>query len=165
MYARGADQRGYQEIQGTRPHSLSVALNDSPVGLAAWIVEKFHAWGDCGGDIESRFTKDELLTTVMLYWVTGTIQSANRLYRETRLSGRGASAPDRPVPVPMAHLRFPREGFMFPRAWIERFYDVARWTEHPTGGHFAAMEEPDALVVDVRAFFGGLPASTVGGSA
>lgn len=162
MYERGGSERGYQEIQGTRPHTLSVGLNDSPVGLAAWIVEKFRAWSDCGGDVWSRFTRDEILTTVTIYWVTETIQSANRLYRETRVAGRGASAPDRRVPVPMGHSRFPGEGFAFPRAWVERFYDVRMWRQHPSGGHFPAMEEPELLVTDVRDFFaeiGGGPSS------
>lgn len=154
MSERGRAERGYQEIQGTRPQSLSVGLNDSPAGLAGWIVEKFRAWSDCpGGDIEATYTKDQLLTNVTLYWVTNTIASANRLYFETRRAGRGASLPTEPVPVPMGYCRFPADGFVPPRAWVERLYDVVHWTEAERGGHFAAMEQPDLLVHDVRAFF------------
>ena len=153
MGAKGRSERGYQQIQSTRPQSLSFGLNDSPAGLAAWLVEKFRAWSDCGGDVESRFSKDQLLTNVMVYWVTGTIASANRLYYESRHGGAGASLPAGYVPVPMGYARFPADGFKPPRSWVERRYDVRRWTEQPRGGHFAAMEEPDLLVEDVRAFF------------
>ena len=153
MVARGRSERGYQQIQSTRPQSLSVGLNDSPAGLAAWIVEKFRAWSDCNGDIESRFSKDQLLTNVMIYWVTGTIASANRLYFESRHGGAGAAFPNRPVPVPMGYARFPADGFRPPRSWVESQFDVRRWTELPRGGHFAAMEEPELLVADIRAFF------------
>jgi pimeloyl-ACP methyl ester carboxylesterase len=158
MRARGREEMGYQQIQGTRPQSVSVGLNDSPSGLAAWIVEKYRAWGDCGlddgtRDVERRFTKDELLTCVTIYWVTETIASANRLYAETRRVGAGASLPTVPVPVPMGYARFPGDGFMPPRAWVERLYDVRRWTVMPEGGHFPALEVPDLLVADVREFF------------
>jgi len=153
MRERGRTERGYQQIQSTRPQSLSVGLNDSPAGLAAWIVEKFRAWSDCDGDIESRFTKDQILTNVMVYWVTGTIASANRLYYESRNGGAGATMPVEPVPVPMGYARFPADGFMPPRRWVEQSYDIRRWTEMPSGGHFAAMEEPALLVDDIRAFF------------
>jgi pimeloyl-ACP methyl ester carboxylesterase len=158
MRDRGRDEMGYQQIQGTRPQSLSVGLNDSPSALAAWIVEKYRAWGDCATpdgtrDVERRFTKDELLTCVTLYWVTQTIASANRLYAETRRGGAGSSLPTTKVPVPMGYARFPGDGFMPPRAWVERLYDVRRWTELPEGGHFPALEEPGLLVDDVRAFF------------
>jgi pimeloyl-ACP methyl ester carboxylesterase len=158
MRARGRDEMGYQQIQGTRPQSVSVGLNDSPSALAAWIVEKYRAWGDCAStdgtrDVERRFTKDELLTCVTIYWATQTIGSANRLYAETRRGGAGGSLPTSPVPVPMGYARFPGDGFMPPRAWVERLYDVRRWTEYPEGGHFPALEVPNLLVEDVRAFF------------
>jgi microsomal epoxide hydrolase len=158
MRARGRDETGYQQIQGTRPQSVSVGLNDSPVGLAAWIVEKYRAWGDCVRpdgvrDVEHRFTKDTLLTCITIYWVTGTIGSANRLYAETRRGGAGASLPTMRVPVPMGYARFPGDGFLPPRAWVERLYDVRRWTELAEGGHFPALEVPQLLVQDVRAFF------------
>jgi microsomal epoxide hydrolase len=158
MHARGRDEMGYQQIQGTRPQSVSVGLNDSPAALAAWIVEKYRAWGDCATgegtrDVERRFTKDELLTCITIYWVTGTIAAANRLYAETRRGGAGGSLPTAKVPVPMGYARFPGDGFTPPRAWVERLYDVRRWTVMPRGGHFPALEEPALLVEDVRAFF------------
>jgi pimeloyl-ACP methyl ester carboxylesterase len=158
MRSRGREEMGYQQIQSTRPQTFSVGLNDSPSGLAAWIVEKYRAWGDCElpdgtRDVERRFTKDELLTCVTIYWVTQTIASANRLYAETRRVGAGASVPTSRVRVPMGYARFPADGFTPPRAWVERLYDVQRWTEMPEGGHFPALEVPDLLVADIRAFF------------
>jgi microsomal epoxide hydrolase len=156
MYAAGRDQMGYQRIQSTRPQTLSVGLSDSPVGLAAWIVEKFRAWSDCGDDIESRFTKDELLTNVTIYWVTGTIASANRIYAETSRAGFGASLPDAKVPVPMGYVKFPGDGFKPPRRWVEELYDVRRWSEVREGGHFPAYEVPELLSREIREFFLGL---------
>jgi len=146
------EETGYQSIQGTRPQTLGYALNDSPAGLAAWIVEKFRTWSDCDGDVERRFSRDDLLTNITIYWVTETATSAARLYLEARRSGmfppRGAR-----IEVPTGCAIFPRELVRPPRAWAERAYNVQRWTEMPAGGHFAAMEEPDALVDDIRAFF------------
>ena len=146
------EEAGYQWIQGTKPQTLAYGLTDSPVGLAAWIVEKFKTWSDCGGDVERRFTKDELLTNVMLYWVTGAIGSSFWPYYARYHS-------DWPIPdgvrveVPMGHAAFPREIVRPPRAWAERVFDVRRWTAMPAGGHFAALEEPQALAEEVRAFF------------
>lgn len=152
MQAQGRDFTGYQAIQGTRPQSLAYGLTDSPVGLAGWLVEKYRAWSDCDGDVESAFTRDELLTQITTYWATETINSANRLYREAFLDP-ASSLPER-VEVPMGHARFPEEGFRFPRAWIERLYPgLCHWTDLPRGGHFAAMEQPELLVEDVRRFF------------
>jgi pimeloyl-ACP methyl ester carboxylesterase len=145
-------ETGYQQIQGTKPQTLGYALNDSPVGLAAWIIEKFRAWSDCDGDVERRFTKDELLTNVMLYWATETATSSARLYCETMRAGRFPPR-DVKVAVPTGCAIFPREIVRPPRAWAERVFDVRRWTRFPAGGHFAAMEEPQALVEDIRAFF------------
>ncbi len=145
-------ENAYGNIQGTKPLTLAYALNDSPAGLAAWIVEKFRAWSDCGGDVERSFTKDQLLTNIMLYWVTGSMPSAVRLYYESRRSGR---RPDR-VDVPTAVAVFPGEIFFSPRKWVETRYNVAQWTEMPRGGHFAAMEEPELFVEDVAKFFRGL---------
>jgi microsomal epoxide hydrolase len=161
MRGRGRDEMGYQQIQSTRPQTVSVGLSDSPAGLAAWILEKFRAWGDCVRpdgvrDVHHRFSDDELLTCITLYWATGTIASANRIYAETRRAGAGASLPTRKVPVPMGYARFPADGFTPPRAWVERLYDVRRWTEMPEGGHFPAIEVPDLLVDDLRAFFASL---------
>lgn len=147
------EETGYQEIQGTKPQTLGYALNDSPAGLAAWILEKFHGWSDCDGDVERRFTKDELLTNIMIYWTTGTITSSMRLYCESRRSGRFGPAGER-VEVPTACAIFPREILRPPRRWAKRHYNVVRWTEFPSGGHFAALEEPERLVEDVRGFFG-----------
>jgi pimeloyl-ACP methyl ester carboxylesterase len=153
MYSAGRDQMGYQQIQSTRPQTLSVSLMDSPLGLAAWIVEKFRAWSDCGGEIETRFTKDELLTNLTIYWATGTIASANRIYAETRRAGLGASLPDALVPVPMGYVKFPGDAFKPPRRWVEHLYDVRHWSEVDEGGHFPALEVPEMLSADIREFF------------
>ncbi len=142
-------ENAYGNIQGTKPLTLAYGLNDSPAGLAAWIVEKFRAWSDCGGVVESRFTKDQLLTNTMLYWVTQSMPSAVRLYYESRRSGRQSGR----VEVPTAVAVFPGEIFFSPRKWVEARYNVTQWTEMPRGGHFAAMEEPELLVEDVRKFF------------
>jgi pimeloyl-ACP methyl ester carboxylesterase len=143
---------GYQWIQGTRPQTLAYGLTDSPVGLAGWIVEKFQAWSDCDGDIERRFTKDFLLTNVMLYWVTGAIGSSFWPYYAVR-HGEPALPPEERIPVPTGHARFPKELIQVPRSWAETVYDIRRWTIMESGGHFAAAEEPEALAADVRAFF------------
>lgn len=143
---------GYSHIQGTKPQTLSYGLNDSPAGLAAWIVEKYRTWSDCNGDIESRFTKDELLTTITLYWVTQTINSSTRLYYETQRHPWTLQPGERIV-VPSAMAVFPKEISRPPREWGERSFNVQRWTEMPRGGHFAALEEPELLADDIRAFF------------
>jgi microsomal epoxide hydrolase len=143
---------GYQEIQGTKPQSLGYGLEDSPSGLAAWIVEKFRAWSDCDGDVERSFTKDQLLANVMLYWVTGTITSSARLYYETRRSGT-ASIPSDFIGVPTGVAVFPGELTKMPRRWVEQHYNVTHWREQPRGGHFAAMEVPDVYVDELRTFF------------
>jgi pimeloyl-ACP methyl ester carboxylesterase len=150
---RWRDESGaYGHVQATRPQTLTFALEDSPAGLAAWIIEKFREWSDCGGDVESRFTPDELLANVMLYWVTGTIGSSMRLYAESRREPVVFAEGER-VLVPCGIARFALEAPMPPRSWVERAYDVARWTEFPSGGHFAAMEEPELLARDIRDFF------------
>jgi pimeloyl-ACP methyl ester carboxylesterase len=145
-------EAGYQKIQGTKPQTLGVGLNDSPAGLCSWITEKFHGWTDCDGDIENVLTKDELLTNVMVYWLTGTITSSMRLYYEVF---RGTPPPSlfSKVPVPTGVARFPREIMRFPRAWVERSYEVTHWSSFDKGGHFAAMERPEAFVGDLREFF------------
>jgi pimeloyl-ACP methyl ester carboxylesterase len=145
------DEGGYSHLQGTKPQTAAFALNDSPAGLCAWIVEKFRSWSDCGGEVERRFTKDELLTNVTIYWLTQTIHSSMRLYYESRRAPFRFSAGER-VAVPCAIARFPRELPSPPRDWVARGYNVTRWTEMPSGGHFAAMEEPDLLVNDIRQF-------------
>ena len=146
------EETGYMQIQGTRPQTLAYGLTDSPVGLAAWIVEKFRAWSDCGGDVERRFSKDVLLTNVMLYWITGAIGSSFWPYY-ARAHSAWPISERRPVKAPTAYASFPREILHPPRAWAERVYDIRRWTVMPAGGHFAALEEPEALAADIRAFF------------
>ena len=145
-------ETGYQQIQGTKPQTLGYALNDSPVGLAAWIVEKFRSWSDCGGDVEKRFSKDELLTNIMIYWVTQTINSSVRLYCETMRAGRFA-VPSERVMTPTGCSIFPKEIYRPPRRWVEAQFNLVQWTTHASGGHFAALEEPAALVEDVRSMF------------
>lgn len=146
------EESAYQKVQGSKPQSLGVALNDSPAGLAAWIVEKFHAWSDCGGQVETVFTRDELLTNITLYWVTQTITSSMRLYYEVFKNGRVFFLANK-VTTPTGVARFPKEIMRFPRRWVENHYNVTHWTEMPRGGHFAAMEQPQLFVEDVRRFF------------
>ena len=147
-----ADEGGYNHIQGTKPQTLAYGLNDSPVGLAAWIVEKYRTWSDCGGDVEKSYTKDELLTIVTIYWVTQTISSSTRMYFENQ-KNLWAMEKDQKVPAPAGMAMFPQEISKPPREWGERSYDVRRWTEMHSGGHFAALEEPQLLAEEVRAFF------------
>jgi pimeloyl-ACP methyl ester carboxylesterase len=146
------EETGYQGIQGTRPQTLAYGLTDSPVGLAAWIVEKFRTWSDCGGNVERRFSKDVLLTNIMLYWVTGAINSSFWPYFARR-HGAPPLPDNQRIEVPTAYASFPREILHPPRAWAERAYNIKRWTLMPAGGHFAALEEPEALAADIRAFF------------
>ncbi len=145
-------ETGYQWIQGTKPQTLAYGLNDSPAGLAAWIVEKFRTWSDCHGDVEKSFTRDQLLTNVMIYWVTQTINSSTRLYYEAR-HHPWRLKPGTRIEAPTAVALFPAELVRPPRHWAERVYDVKRWTVMPKGGHFAAMEEPELLAADVREFY------------
>ena len=143
---------GYFHLQRTKPQTLSYGLNDSPAGLAAWIVEKFRTWSDCGGDVESSFTKDELLTNITIYWVTQTIGSSANHYFENRTEPWRFEVGQR-VEVPCGVALFPAEINRPPREWAERTHNVQRWTEMPRGGHFAALEEPQLLAEDIRAFF------------
>jgi len=146
------EETGYQWIQGTKPQTLAFGLTDSPAGLAAWIVEKFRTWSDCGGDVERRFSKDELLTNITLYWVTEAINSSFWPYY-ARYHAPWPIADGQRVEVPTAYAAFPKEIVRPPRSWAERVYNIRRWTVMPAGGHFAALEEPQALVDDLRAFF------------
>jgi microsomal epoxide hydrolase len=146
------EETGYQAIQGTKPQSLGYALNDSPSGLAAWIVEKYRTWTDCDGDVETRLSRDEILTNIMIYWATGSITSSMRLYCESRRAGRFGPADGR-VEVPTGCAIFPKEIIRPSRRWAERRYNVTHWSEMPQGGHFPTFEEPEAFVDDVRAFF------------
>ena len=153
-----AEQMVYASFQGTRPLTLGYALNDSPTALAAWIIDKFWAWSDHGGDLERSFTKDELLTNVMIYWVTETMPSAVRIYYESRHRS------PRPLTMkpfeetgpaaPLGFALFPKEINVPPRVWVERRLGsrMVHWTEMPRGGHFAALETPKLLAQDVRKF-------------
>ncbi|ARC56890.1 hypothetical protein AS850_07340 [Frondihabitans sp. 762G35] len=152
--ARWSTEEGaYAHQQRTRPVSLAYGLNDSPVGLLAWILEKYRAWSDCHGDVSSRFSDDFLLTQASLYWFAESISTSFRPYYE---SGAGITPPVRRVDVPTAIALFPRDIARPPRSWAERTYDVRRYTEFDRGGHFAPIEEPDLLADDLRAFFGPL---------
>jgi pimeloyl-ACP methyl ester carboxylesterase len=146
----------YAMVQGTKPQTLALGLNDSPVGFAAWIIEKFRTWSDCDGRLENVYTKDELLTNVMLYWLNGpTARSVS--YREEFTSP--SLAPNQQVGVPSALAVPPKDlGPIMPRELAERnLTDLRRYTVLPHGGHFAAMEYPDVVARDVRAFFADLP--------
>ena len=153
------DHRAYGAIQGTRPLTLGYGLNDSPAGLAAWIIDKFWAWSDHGGDLFKSFTRDELISNVMIYWVTETMPSSTRIYYESshNLERPKSIAPFKGIgkPAPMGYALFPKEINVPPRAWVERSSGgkLLHWTEMPRGGHFAALEQPELLVEDVRAFF------------
>jgi pimeloyl-ACP methyl ester carboxylesterase len=150
-YQWGMEEGAYASLQSTKPQTPAYALNDSPAGLAAWIVEKFRAWSDCDGDLENSYTKDELLTNITIYWATRTIGSSFRMYYEPS-NGWGGSGGGK-IEVPTGVAIFPKDIVPAPREFGERFFDVRRWTEMPRGGHFAAMEEPELLTEDIRAFF------------
>lgn len=154
MHQIRASESAHFVVQSTKPQTLAIGLNDSPIGLLAWLVDKRRNWSDCGGDVESRFSKDELLDTVTLYWATQSFHTSARYYWE------GAHLPWRPahdrmpvVAAPTALAIFPAELTFAPRQAAERYYNLRRWTEMPAGGHFAAAEEPELLVDDLRAFF------------
>ncbi len=153
------EESGYALEQGTKPQTLGAALNDSPSGLLAWIVEKFRTWSDCDGDPEHAFTRDQLITNVMVYWITGTITSSMRLYWERQHAGKAGGLPGY-VGVPTGVARYPREPLRYPRPWVERTYNVTHWAEMPRGGHFAAMEQPELFTDDVRAFFASVRETT-----
>jgi len=141
----------YSHQHRTKPLTLAYALNDSPVGLCAWIVEKFYGWSDCSGNIESVFTKDELLSNVSLYWYTETIHSSIRLYNENSQVPLHFSKTDF-VNSPTGIARFHKEEPFPPRRFIERGYNIQQWTDIPKGGHFAAMEQPALLANDIMRF-------------
>lgn len=153
----------YAMIQGTKPQTLGYALNDSPVGLAAWIIEKFYAWSDNEGHIENCFSKDELLTNLTIYWATQTINSAIRIYYEAmktlmqaiynplvKLNPFDKTGDN--TTVPAAFALFPNDLVNAPREFAERYFNVQQWTEMPKGGHFAAMEQPQLLADDIKKF-------------
>ena len=150
------EETGYQGIQGTKPQTLAYGLTDSPAGLAAWIAEKFRTWTDCNGDPESVISRDHLLANISLYWFTGAIGSSFWPYY-ARMHGQWPIPSGETVDVPTGYSAFPKEIIRPPRSVAERMYtNIQRWTEMPRGGHFAAMEQPDALADEIRAFFRGL---------
>jgi pimeloyl-ACP methyl ester carboxylesterase len=135
----------YALIQATKPTTAAVGLADSPAGLAAWIVEKLRSWSDCDGQLERRFSRDEVLTWVTLYWVTNTIGSSFIPYVEYQLGD------DSEVTVPTGVTIFPKDLVPAPREFGERFFNIVRWTKLPTGGHFTAWEEPEAFALELAA--------------
>jgi pimeloyl-ACP methyl ester carboxylesterase len=151
-------ERGYSAIQSTKPQTVGYGLNDSPAGLAAWVLEKWRSWTDSGGDLDGTFSRDFLLTVVTLYWVTQTITPSLRDYFDQRWFG-AAPGPDEVVEVPTAMAVFDNhfvdEGDP-PREWVERLYNLRQWTPMPRGGHFAPVEEPELLARDIVTFFAAL---------
>jgi pimeloyl-ACP methyl ester carboxylesterase len=147
-----ATEGGYDHIQATKPQSLAYGLMDSPAGLAGWLLEKYRSWSDCHGNLQARYSQDDLLTVLTIYWATGTIHSANRLYFDRDREPRSL-APGQRVPVPAGFTMFPGDIDHPPREFAERAYDVRRWSEMPRGGHFAAWEEPELLAQELREFF------------
>ena len=147
------DETGYQWIRGTRPQTLAFALTDLPAGLTAWIIEKFRAWSDCSGDLELVFTKDELLANISLYWFTGAIGSSFWPYY-ARMHRPWPVPDNAKIAVPTGYCEFPCEMLRPPRSLAARTYtDIRRWTVMARGGHFAAMEQPEALAAEIREFF------------
>lgn len=152
-------QGAYNMIQSTRPQTLAAGLTDSPAALAAWLVEKFQAWNDNNGDLEKSFTKDELLNNIMIYWVTGSINSSFLPYYDLMNAGALTWIGEKvkewtgSTQVPAGFALFPKDNSHPPREWAERFYNVQRWTTLERGAHFTAMEEPELLARDIRAFF------------
>jgi pimeloyl-ACP methyl ester carboxylesterase len=151
---------GYKAIQSTKPQTLGYGLNDSPAGLAAWILEKWRSWADSAGHLDQRFSRDFLLTTVTIYWVTQTITSSMRDYFDNdnsryRVTLGPQDFVNAPTGIAVFANNFVDEGTP-PREWAERLYNVRRWTAMPSGGHFAPIEEPEALARDIAAFFADL---------
>ena len=148
------DGNAYMQIQRTKPQTFGFAMHDSPAGLASWLIDKRRAWSDCGGDVESVFSKDDLITSVMIYWLTNTYVSSARHYYEIKTE-KLVPVHDRqpPIEAPTALLQFENDVWMQPRKWAERYYNLKRWNIAENGGHFAPMEAPDVLVDDIRAFF------------
>jgi pimeloyl-ACP methyl ester carboxylesterase len=149
-------ERYYARLQMTKPQTLAHSLSDSPVGLAAWIIEKFRAWSDSSGVVERRFSKDALLTNLMVYWSTATAPASIRMYyefsRESLATGR--------ITVPVGMLMSTKDLFpAAPREWGERFFNVQRWVETDTGGHFLEWEEPELVARELRAFVAAVTAT------
>jgi pimeloyl-ACP methyl ester carboxylesterase len=154
MTAYDEFESGYAKEQGTKPQTIGYALDDSPAGLAAWIVEKFRIWSDCDGDVERSFTKDQLLDNLMVYWLTATAHSAARMYFEFSQGLRdGTLAFLSEVTVPVGYTRYPKEIVQTSRRWAEAGYPIEHFADMPHGGHFAAFECPELFVPDVRECF------------
>ena len=149
--AWGATEGAYAAIHRTKPQTAAVGLTDSPAGLAAWIVEKMRSWSDSDGDIERSFTKDEILTNVTIYWLTGTIASSMRMYNANAAIAPAQLA--RRVDVPSGFSIFARDIVRPPREWLERTTNAVRITEPARGGHFAAFEQPELYAQELREFF------------
>lgn len=143
-------EMAYAQEHSSKPQTLAFALNDSPTGLASWVLEKFRTWSDCGGDLDTVFSRDDLLTNLTVYWATQTIGSSMRLYHETAHSSAAAWGR---VEVPTGMAMSGADMFPTPREWVERSYAVTRWTDLPRGGHFLEWEVPDLVADDMRAFF------------
>jgi len=143
---------GYSHIQTTKPQTLAYSLTDSPVGLAGWLLEKFFAWSDGSDDLTQRFDVDELLTNVSVYWFSGNVAATLRMYQENALEPLRFRTGERIIPT-LSYARFPKEIINPPREWVERVFDIARWIEMPVGGHFAALEQPRALALDIHEAF------------
>ncbi|MEP6987632.1 MAG: epoxide hydrolase, partial [Chloroflexota bacterium] len=142
--------------QSTKPQTLGYGLNDSPVGLAAWILEKLYLWSDNKGAVETRFSKDEIITNIMIYWVTETINSAVHMYLENAravYATGGGPKPMERVEVPTGVASFPAEMVVLPREWAERNVNLKHFTVMPEGGHFAPLEVPELYASDLRVFF------------
>lgn len=144
-----AQEGGYMSIQSTKPQTLSYGLSDSPVGLAAWIVEKICSWTDSKGDFEDKYSMDELLTNIMIYWVTNTIGSSAQMYYENTHS----LPPMNPITVPVGVALFPDDILLPPKEWAQKKLNISRWTVMARGGHFTAMEEPELFAEDIREFY------------
>ena len=145
------EEFAYGQLHATKPQTPAVALNDSPAGLAAWIVEKYRSWSDCDGDVERRFTKDDLLSNLVIYWATETIGSSMRLYFESMRDW--PAPPDAEIVVPNGVAMFPKDMVPTPREFAERQGPIDHWTDMPRGGHFGEWEEPELLADDMRTFF------------
>ena len=139
----------YMSLQSTKPQTLAYGLSDSPVGLAGWIIEKFRAWSDCNGNLRQSFAEDELLTNVMIYWVTNTIGPSTHMYYENSHSLPSMGS----IEVPTGIALFPADILLPPKKWALRNLNITSWTSMPRGGHFTAMEEPELLADDIRTFY------------
>ena len=148
---RFAGNGAYSQQMQSRPQTIGLALADSPIGYASWVLEKYRAWSDCGGEIEASFTKDQLITSIMTYLVSDNIQSAMWLYNSLNAAKPGAER----IEVPMGLAAFPGETPPPPRSLAEQRFNVVHWAQMPRGGHFAAWEEPELFADEVAGFFAG----------